>query len=374
MDLRQIRSLALFIVLAVVTPVEVFGQPVTNTNAPPDQLLLKDYRPQSIFKIPATPVEKARFPVIDVHSHVYARTPSQIAQWIQNLDAVGIEKSVVMVSAAGKAFDDAIKLYGPHSNRFEVWCGFDYSSAEEPDFAQRAIAELERCKQAGARGVGELSDKGRGLNKSNATNGPPGLHIDDPRMDPILERCADLGLPVNIHVGEDRWMYEPMDATNDGLMNAFKWRIPDDPNVLRHDDVVATLDRAVSKHPRVTFIACHLANCCSDLSILARMLDAHPNLFADFGARYAEISPIPRYMRRFFDQYQDRLLYGTDMGLDPEMYRVTFRILETADEHFYAAHLAKYHWPLHGFGLPDEILKKIYAENAKRILPKLNPP
>jgi len=187
-------------------------------------------------------------------------------------------------------------------------------------------------------------------------------------MDPILERCADLGLPVNIHVGEDRWMYEPMNASNDGLMNSFKWRIPDDPNVLRHDEVVATLDRAVAKHPRVTFIACHFANCCSDLSQLARMLDAHPNLLADIGARYAETSPIPRYMAKFYTKYQDRLLYGTDMGLDPEMYRTTFRVLETEDEHFYAPQLFIYHWPLHGFALPDEVLKKVYAENASRLL------
>ncbi|HAB19993.1 MAG TPA: amidohydrolase, partial [Verrucomicrobiales bacterium] len=250
------------------------------TNLPPDQLLLKDYRPKSLYRIPAIRVEKARFPVTDVHSHVYARTPSQVQQWIRNLDEVGVEKSIIMVSAAGKEFDEAMKLYGPYSDRFEVWCGLDYSGADEPDFPAKTIAELERCHRAGARGVGELSDKGRGLNRRNADPGPAGLHIDDPRMDPILERCADLGLPVNIHVGEDRWMYEPMDATNDGMMNAFKWKIPDDPNVLRHDQVVDTLDRAVAKHPRVTFIACHFANCCSDLSRLAAMLVAHPKLYA----------------------------------------------------------------------------------------------
>ena len=204
------------------------------------------------------------------------------------------------------------------------------------------------------------------MNKSNANPGLAGIHLDDPRMDPILERCADLGLPVNVHVGEDQWMYGPMDATNDGLMNGFKWRIPDDPNVLRHDEVVATLDRAVTKHPRVTFIACHFANCCSDLSRLARMLDVHPNLFADIGARYAETSPIPRYMAQFYAKYQDRLLYGTDMGFEPEMYRVTFRILETDDEHFYDPRLAIYHWPLHGFGLSASILKKVYGDNARK--------
>lgn len=338
------------------------------TNTPPDQLLLKDYRPRSLYQIPQTRVAKARFPVIDVHSHPYARTPSQVDQWVRNLDDVGIERSVIMVSAAGKAFDDALALYGRYPDRFMVWCGLDYSAADQPDFAAKAIAELERCHKAGARGVGELSDKGRGLNRSNANPGPAGLHLDDPRLDPILERCADLGLPVNVHVGEDLWMYGPMDASNDGLMNGFKWKIPDDPDVLRHDDVVATLDRAVAKHPRVTFIACHFANCCSDLARLSRMLDAHPNLYADIGARYAETSPIPRAMAKFYARHQDRLLYGTDMGFDPEMYRLTFRILESADEHFYDARLANYHWPLHSFGLGEDILRKVYGDNARKLL------
>src|SRR2546430_3251001 len=139
------------------------------------------------------------------------------------------------------------------------------------------------------------------------------LHIDDPRMDSILDKCVELSMPVNIHVGEEKWMYEPMDQTNDGLMNAWKWRVVHDPGVLQHDEVVDTLERAVKKHPRTIFIACHLANCCSDLGRLGAMLDKYPNLYADIGARYAELSPIPRTVSQFFHRYQDRLLYGTDI-------------------------------------------------------------
>jgi len=350
----------------------VFGGPLAAgqekqvlPEPPSDQLLLKDYRPQSIYKVPQTRVEKARYPVIDVHSHPYARTPEAVDQWVRNMDEVGIAKSIVMAGATGKAFDDVVTRFQKYPDRFEMWCGIDYSGFDSPGFAERAIAELERCARAGARGVGELSDKGRGL------RGTGGMHFDDPRMDPILEKCADLGLPVNIHVGEDRWMYEPMDRHNDGLMNSFTWKIPNEPGVLRHDEVVATLGHAVKKHPRTTFIACHFANCCYDLSILGRMLDAYPNLYADIGARFGETAPIPRYMAKFFDKYQDRLLYGTDMGFDKEMYRTTFRILETEDEHFYDFKLFTYHWPLHGIGLKDRVLKKLYVENARRILKKV---
>ena len=186
-------------------------------------------------------------------------------------------------------------------------------------------------------------------------------------MDSILATCAELRMPVNIHVGEDRWMYEPMDATNDGLMNAWKWRIAKGPGVLEHHEVVDTLERAVKKHPRTIFIACHLANCCSDLNRIGAMFDKYPNLCADIGARFAELSPIPRTVAKFFERYQDRIFYGTDMNPDPEMYRVTFRLMETADEHFYPAYFRKYHWPMHAWALPDEVLKKIYRDNALKL-------
>lgn len=163
-------------------------------------------------------------------------------------------------------------------------------------------------------------------------------------------------------------MYETMDSTNDGLMNAYKWRIRKNPGVLSHDEVVRTLDRAVGKHPRTTFIACHFANCCFDLDRLGTLLERHPNLYADISARFGETAPIPRAVASFYRKYQDRLLYGTDMGLSPEMYRTTFRILETHDEHFYAMDLFNYHWPLHGFGLKDSVLKKLYSKNAQRVL------
>jgi predicted TIM-barrel fold metal-dependent hydrolase len=174
-------------------------------------------------------------------------------------------------------------------------------------------------------------------------------------------------MPINIHVGEDKWMYQPMDETNDGLMNAWTWRVSKDPGVLQHDEVVDTLERAAKKHPRTIFIACHFANCCSDLNHLGAMLDACPNLYADMGARLAEISPIPRFVSSFFRRYADRLMYGTDMDPQAEMYRVTFRLLETADEHFYPAYFSKYHWPMHALALPDDILHKVYRDNALRV-------
>jgi predicted TIM-barrel fold metal-dependent hydrolase len=338
---------------------------VVSAQTPPDQLLLKDFRPHSIFKIPETRVEKARYPVIDMHSHNYAPADAEVERWVRAMDIAGVEKTVILSGNTGAKFDAVLAKYRKYPKRFEVWCGFDYASFEQPGFGAAAVAELERCHAAGATGVGELSDKGRGL---GATSNSFGMHIDDPRLDPLLEKCAALHMPINIHVGEDKWMYEPMDAGNDGLMNAWKWRVSKEPGVLQHDEVLDTLERALKRHPQTVFIACHFANCCSDLNRLGAMLEHYPNLHADIGARFAEISPIPRFAGLFFERYQDRLLYGTDLNPEVEMYRTTFRLLETADEHFYTPYFSKYHWPLHALALPDPVLRKVYRENAMKIL------
>lgn len=332
----------------------------------PETLLLKDYRPKSIYRVPQTHIEKARFPVIDVHSHPYADNPDQLKQWVENMKKAGIQKTIILSHAHGAKFDSIYAVYSQYPDYFEVWCGFDYTGYDQPGFGPAAVAELERCYRAGARGVGELGDKGKGLYYCK----PPayGMHIDDPRMDPLLEKCAELGMPVNIHIAEPYWFYLPMDSTNDGLMNAYHWRLDNQPGIVGHKGMIQILERAVKRHPKTTFIACHFANCDYDLSILGDLFDRYPNLYADISARYAETAPIPRYVRNFYEKYQDRLLYGTDMGFDLDMYQITFRILESWDEHFYEIEQFGYHWALNGFGLDDKVLKKLYHDNAMKVL------
>ncbi|MEC7771774.1 MAG: amidohydrolase family protein [Bacteroidota bacterium] len=333
-----------------------------------EDILLKDYRPKSVYNIQKTLVSRAKYPVIDVHSHPYASSDEEIEEWIKTMDAKGIEKTLILSYQTGKEFDSIYNIYSKYGDRFEVWCGFDYSGYGEKGWTNKAIKELERCFKVGARGVGELGDKGSGLFYSQPSPAP-GMHINDPRMQPLLKRCGELGMPVNIHVAEPIWMYEPIDNENDGLMNAEKWQIDKSkPDLLLHGELIDTLDEAVGNNPGTTFIACHYANCSYDLNILGKLFDKHKNLYADISARYAETAPTPRATGAFYKKYQDRLLYGTDMGMDTSMYQTTFRILETDDEHFYEHDQFGYHWALNGLGLDDETLRKVYSENAKKIL------
>jgi predicted TIM-barrel fold metal-dependent hydrolase len=331
-------------------------------------ILLSDYRPQSIYQVEQNRPQKAAFPVIDMHSHANVKDKEGLDKWVRIMDSVGVEKTIVLTQAFGEKFDSIFALYSIYPDRFDVWCSFDYTGYDQPGYGPAAVKELERCARLGAKGVGEMGDKGSGLIYSLGGK-PTDMHPDDPRLDPLFEKCAELALPVNIHVADPKWMYEAMDSTNDGMMNAIRWRLDDKTGILDHGEMIEVLENTVKRHPGTTFIACHFANCSYDLSIAAALLDKYSNLYCDISARFCYIAAIPRNAAGFFEKYQDRLLYGTDMGTDPGMYRLTYRILETEDEHFYGFEYEfdNYHWPFYGLKLSEKILEKVYRENAMNV-------
>lgn len=332
-----------------------------------EQLRLADYRPVSVFKVQETHLDHAKFPVIDMHSHAYEDNVDGIKRWVKTLEANHVEKVIVHTGTYGEEFDRLYDMYKGVSDKFELWCGFDMSSWGTPDFPAKAVAELERCYRKGAKGVGELSDKGLGEKLSRKVK-EPGLHFDDDLFVPLFSKCAELGMPVNCHVGDPIWMYEEMDEHNDGYMNAYEWKIDlTIPGILDLYEVVTSLENACVKNPETTFIACHFANIGHDYEYLSGVLDRHPNLYLDNSARHLESCATPRATKKFYEKYADRVVFGTDNDPNPSMYALQWRILESEDEHFYGDGYS-YHWPLHGIALGDDVLKKLYKENALKIL------
>ncbi|MBR1807858.1 MAG: amidohydrolase family protein [Paludibacteraceae bacterium] len=339
-----------------------------NTDNPADKVLLSDFRPVNVNNIPANKVEKAKYPVIDMHSHDYAENDEQIKEWIQVMDAVGVQHTAVMHCAwIGRPFEEVAQAYAPYKERFRLWCCFDYTDIDTPEGLENSLKTLERYHEMGAVGIGELGDKGFGDLYARPVEGM-GIHLDDPRVKPLLEKCAELKMPVSIHIGEPVWMYLPMDETNDGLPNGAAWHVDTtDVNCLGYYGLVNTFENAVRENPQTLFIACHYLNMNHDLPRLGAMLDRYPNMYIDIAARVAEAAQTPRATRDFIIRYQDRIIFGTDNGMSADMYHNIFRVLETNDEHFYIPEY-NYHWYLSGLNLPDEVLQKIYYKNAERIL------
>jgi len=346
--------------------------------ATPEHILLKDFKPRSVFNIPVTHIEKSKFRAIDMHTHGrYARTPEEVDLWVRVMDETGVEKAIVLTQAHGAAFDSIVSIYSGHPDRFDLWCGFDYTGYNKPGYGPEAVRELERCHANGAKGVGELGDKGRGLYycKPEAW----GMHPDDPRLDLLFDKCAELKMPINLHAGDDIWMYEPKDIHNDGLMSGWTFGIDSTQKegmgrFIDRRGMIGILENTLRRHPENTIIACHFGNLTYDLERLAGLLETFPNLYVDNSAKYAETATIPRYASSFYRRFQDRIVYGTDWVPTASMNRIAFRILETQDEHFYAMDYFDlplsigYHWPMYGLGLEEDILRKVYRDNALKIL------
>ena len=359
-----ICSMALAAVLSGQTqPVMKYG--IRAQPGPMDSVLLKDYAPESSLVVAQTRVDKARYPVIDVHAHTSqsaVKTAADVDAWVRTMDDVGIETTVVFTGATGDAFERQVALFSRYPKRFQLWCSLDTGEIGSSDYPQRAVRELERCYRAGARGVGEITDKGSGIQRASLPRDKR-LHFDDPRLDPVWEKCAELKLPVNVHIADHPSCWRPLGPHQE--------RTPDfqhfnqyGKDVLSYEELLASRGHLLAKHPHTLFIACHLGNQGNDLDTLSKMLDQYSNLYVDIAARDYELGRQPRSAVKFLARYRDRVLFGTDMERDAEMYRGWWRLLETADEYI----PGRIWWRYYGLELPAPILQSLYRDNARRIL------
>jgi predicted TIM-barrel fold metal-dependent hydrolase len=332
------------------------GPGVNPAPGPMDSIPLKDYAPKPSLIVGETAVPKAKYPAIDVHAHVNARTPQEVRDWVRTMDDTGIEMTVVLTGATGGAFDRLADLYlREYPGRFELFCGIDTRDVDKPDYPERAAAELARCYKRGARGAGELTDKGTGIGGR--------LHPDDARLDAFWDKCAELNIPANIHIADHPSAWKPLDV--------YQERTPDyqhfnlyGKNVPSWEELIAMRDRALARHPKTRFIACHLGNQGHDLASLAATLDRYPNLYVDISARDYEVGRAPRTAARFLGRYRDRVLFGTDMGREKSMYQAWWRLFESADEFM----PGRVWWRYYGLDLPAPVLESLYRGNARRVL------
>ena len=340
------------------------GPGVNPAPGPMDSMLLKDYAPKSSVVAQRTSVPKAKYPAIDVHTHLLARTPEEVADWVKTMDEVGIETSVVLTGATGENFDKLVDLYlKKYPTRFQLYCGLLTTDVDKSDYPARAAAELERCYRKGARGVGELSDKGWGFSRNTNLPRDKRLHPDDPRLDAFWNKCAELKLPINIHVSDHPSCWQPLDV--------YQERTPDyqhfnqyGKDVPSYEELLAIRNRTLARHPKTIFIACHLGNQGNNLAALGKVLDAYSNLYLDISARDYEVGRTPRAAAKFLLKYRNRILFGTDMGREKRMFRTWWQLFETADEYI----PGRVSWRYYGLELPPPVLESLYRGTAKKIL------
>jgi predicted TIM-barrel fold metal-dependent hydrolase len=341
-------------------------------------LLLRDFHPVPMLHAPAHKIDRAKYYVIDVHNHVNdaqgidEHIPPERA--IEVMNNTNVKTVVILTGMWGdklqKVIDEMVK---PYPGRFMVFTQIDWSKIDEPDFTQQMLRQLDDAVARGARGLKVLKDLGLGVRHKTGKL----ITVDDARLDPIWEECGRLGIPVSIHVTDPEAFFHPIDATNERYEELTEH--PDwgfyGPQFPSKESIMAARDRMFARHPHTTFISLHLANWPENLDYVSHLLDTLPNVMVEFGAREAELGRQPRRARKFFVEYQDRIMFGTDNGVTEEMYRNHFRWLETGDEYFdYWGYPGQGRWEIYGMELPDAVLEKVYHSNAERIFKQFRGP
>jgi predicted TIM-barrel fold metal-dependent hydrolase len=349
-----------------------------------------DYRPETLLKRPAHVPDKARFPVIDAHNHLFADMPPD--EMIRIMDATGVRVFLNVTGNCSLPFDEKgytikrrdlgiyMERYAErHPGRFAAltmsefaqWDDFtiDFSAG----FVEKCIERLEGDVRRGAMGLKLTKELGLRFREPNGEI----VRIDDPRLSPVWEKAGALDLPVLIHTTDPVGFFLPVDARNEHYPTLLQY-----PGWSFHgsrwskQELLDQRTRMMADHPGTRFICPHVANNPEDLDWVADLLERLPNLFIDFSARMDELGRQPYSARDFLIRFQDRVLFGADMPISPWMYRCHFRFLETADEYFdYPGYLGeegiRTRWKIYGLRLPDGVLEKIYNANALQVIPKL---
>lgn len=350
-----------------------------------EDLRLVDFRPRPSLRVAAHLVERPRFPVIDAHNHLgspfggdwSSRPPAEL---LATLDEAGVEMLVDLDGGQGDGLSQEIERWQQaFPERVAVFAGLDYGRwARDASFGETEAARLRDSAARGARGLKVWKTLGL-----QATD-PRGrlVAVDDARLDPLWSTAAELGLPVVIHIADPIAFFEPLDATNERWEELHEnpdwhfWptRHSDEdgaPGFPPFDELLAAFDRLLGRHPATTFVGAHVGCAAEDLGLVGRMLDDHPNFHVDIAARLGELGRQPYSTRALFLRHPDRILFGVDMAPDPAIYRLHYRFLETWDESFdYGTESVpgQGRWQIHGLGLPDDVLRKVYRDNARRVL------
>jgi len=335
---------------------------------PPPTIL--EYRPRSTLVVPEHPVPRARFPVVDFHGHPPdLSSPEVIREVVAAMDALNVQVMIQARPSSGERLArqiEAVRAAG-YEDRFVFFASLDLRNVG-PGSGPRIAAQLEADVRAGAAGVGEIMKSfGLSMTRSDGSR----LAMDDPELDVVWETAGRLGVPVFVHTADPAEFFHPLDFENERWLEMALFpnrRFFDRSRFPSFEALMAERDRLLARHPGTTWVLAHLSWYANDLAKLGDLFDRYPNVYSEVGAILYDLGRQPRTAREFFVKYQDRILFGKD-AFEPEEYPYYWRVFETADEYF--DYYRDYHafWKLYGMDLPEDVLRKVYFENAFQIVP-----
>lgn len=352
--------LSLLLVFIIICPLAVLSQ----------EMGFEEYNPKSTLVVPGKEITQAKFPFVDVHSHQRDMSVDKLKKLVADMDALNEAIMVNLSGGSGKSLKDKIdNINKSYPNRFVVFANVDFDDVGKAGWGEKAAAQLEQDIKTGAKGLKIF--KSLGLRYTD-TDGKR-LAIDDKRLDPIWAKCGEMGVPVLIHAADPKSFWDDMNSDNERWLelktHPRRKRSATDP--APWGQIIEEQHNVFKRHPNTKFINAHMGWYANDLAKLGRLLDEIPNMSVGIAAVIAELGRQPQNAREFFIKYQDRVLFGKD-SWKPEEFPTYFRVLESNDEYF--PYYKKYHafWAMYGLNLPDDILKKLYYQNALNLIPELD--
>ena len=328
-----------------------------------------------------------RGPVIDSHTLI-APVDDSMRMALSVFQRVGVVKFCNKNGGwlGSRAFDATLRVKHLLQDRFEFFANLDWTGVGQPGWGEREADRLEREVRMGARGVKIFKSWGLGVTGADGEL----LHVDDPRIDPLMERAARLNAIVAMHTGDPKAFFEPPTPDNeryDELSIAPDWSFYG-PRFPSRQQLLDERDKLIARHPDTTFLLIHLANNPEDIDYAARLLQSFPNVYMDTSARLPEIGRHPpEKVRAFFIRFQDRILFGTDLAISAygmqlgsvsekrptlqdavEFYLAHYRFFETDLKQIAHPTPIQGRWKIDAINLPRQVLRKLYYDNAEKLI------
>ena len=348
------------------------GPAGANNPLDAQDVTIVDYEPRNTLVVPGTPVTRARFPFVDIHGHQRGTgmSAADVDRLVAEMDELNLAVMVNLSGGSGSGLVNGLRnMTGRHHGRFVFFANTNFRGVGEPGWGERAAAQLQEDAENGAAGLKIF----KGLGMTDRDTDGNRIAVDDPRLAPLWDKAGELGIPVLIHSADPAEFWQPHDRFNERWLE-LKLR----PRRIRPPDRFPPFEQIIGEqhnlfraHPNTNFIAAHLGWFGHDLGRLGQLLDEIPNMHVGLGAVVYELGRQPRFARQWLIEYQDRVLMGKD-SYNQEEFHTYFRVFETADDYF--DYYRRYHafWQMYGLDLPDEVLRKIYYENALRIVPAID--
>ncbi len=254
---------------------------------------------------------------------------------------------------------------------------FDTIGWGKEEWSSKIVSQLDRDIAEGAIAVKIWKNIGMTVRDKNGKF----IMVDDPALDPIINFIISKGLPIAGHLGEPRNCWLPLDEMTVNSDSSYFARNPNyhmflHPEFPSYEVQMKARDNLLLNHPDLTFIGCHLASFEWNVDSIAARFDRFPNLAVDMSARICHLQyqsvKNREKVRNFCIKYQDRLLYGTDVGYsgssNPDGFKSSMHNTWMEDWKYFTSDeemtAPEFRGSFRGLQLPKQVVDKIYNQNA----------